>query len=333
MNFTPDRSGTKDNAMQHRLAILDDYQDVAHGFADWAALEAEGVRVVTYREPFASPEALVAAMADATMVVAMRERTAFPREVLEKLPGLKLLVTTGMANASIDVAAAVEQGITVCGTPGSPTAAPELTWALLLAIARNLTAEENSLRAGTWQTSVGFELAGKTLGVVGLGKIGRRIAAYGRAFGMEVLAWSQNLTAEAAKEAGARLVSKDELFRQSDVATLHLRLSARSENIVGEQELRLLGPEGVLVNTARGPLVNQDALLKALSEGWIRGAALDVFDQEPLQAGHPLLTAPNTLLSPHLGYVTRESYRQFYGGAFEDVTAWLAGEPVRKITP
>jgi phosphoglycerate dehydrogenase-like enzyme len=333
MNFTPERSGTKDNAMQHRLAILDDYQDVAHGFADWAALEAEGVRVVTYREPFASPEALVAALADATMVVAMRERTAFPREVLEKLPGLQLLVTTGMANASIDVAAAVEQGITVCGTPGSPTAAPELTWALLLAIARNLTVEENSLRAGTWQTSVGFELAGKTLGVVGLGKIGRRIAAYGRAFGMEVLAWSQNLTAEAAKEAGARLVSKDELFRQSDVATLHLRLSARSENIVGEQELRLLGPEGVLVNTARGPLVNQDALLKALSEGWIRGAALDVFDQEPLQAGHPLLTAPNTVLSPHLGYVTRESYRQFYGGAFEDVTAWLAGEPVRTITP
>ncbi|MFJ6159100.1 D-2-hydroxyacid dehydrogenase family protein [Pseudarthrobacter sp. NPDC092184] len=319
--------------MQHRLAILDDYQDVAHGFADWAALEAEGVRVVTYREPFASPEALVAALADVTMVVAMRERTAFPREVLEKLPGLQLLVTTGMANASIDVAAAVEQGITVCGTPGSPTAAPELTWALLLAIARNLTAEENSLRAGTWQTSVGFELAGKTLGVVGLGKIGRRIAAYGRAFGMDVLAWSQNLTAEAAKEAGARLVSKDELFRQSDVATLHLRLSARSENIVGEQELRLLGPEGVLVNTARGPLVNQDALLKALSEGWIRGAALDVFDQEPLQAGHPLLTAPNTVLSPHLGYVTRESYRQFYGGAFEDVTAWLAGAPVRTITP
>jgi phosphoglycerate dehydrogenase-like enzyme len=238
-----------------------------------------------------------------------------------------------MANASIDVAAAAEQGITVCGTPGSPTAAPELTWALLLAIARNLTAEENSLRAGTWQTSVGFELAGKTLGVVGLGKIGRRIAAYGQAFGMEVLAWSQNLTAGAAEEAGARLVSKEELFRQSDVATLHLRLSARSENIVGEPELRLLGPEGILVNTARGPLVNQDALLRALSEGWIRGAALDVFDQEPLQAGHPLLTAPNTVLSPHLGYVTRESYRQFYGGAFEDVTAWLAGAPVRTITP
>ncbi|HEU4667947.1 MAG TPA: D-2-hydroxyacid dehydrogenase family protein [Arthrobacter sp.] len=319
--------------MKHRLAILDDYQDVAHGFADWAALEAEGVTTITFREPFPSPEALVAALADVTMVVAMRERTAFPREVLEKLPALQLLVTTGMANASIDVAAAAEQGITVCGSPGSPTAAPELTWALLLALARNLPAEENSLRAGSWQTTVGFELAGKTLGVVGLGKIGRRIAAYGQAFGMEVLAWSQNLTAAAAEEAGAQLVSKEELFRRADVATLHLRLSERSENIVGEQELRLLGPEGILVNTARGPLVNQDALLRALAEGWIRGAALDVFDQEPLQSGHPLLAAPNTVLSPHLGYVTRESYRQFYGGALEDVTAWLAGSPVRVITP
>ncbi|ADX71814.1 phosphoglycerate dehydrogenase-like oxidoreductase [Pseudarthrobacter phenanthrenivorans Sphe3] len=319
--------------MQHRLAILDDYQDVAHGFADWAALEAEGVTVATFREPFPTAEALVSALADVTMVIAMRERTAFPREVLAKLPALQLLVTTGMANASIDVAAAAEQGITVCGTPGSPTAAPELTWALLLAIARNVPAEENSLRAGTWQTTVGFELAGKTLGIVGLGKIGRRIAGYGQAFGMEVLAWSQNLTAEAAEEAGARRVSKEELFRLSDVATLHLRLSERSENTVGEQELRLLGPEGILVNTARGPLVDQDALLKALTEGWIRGAALDVFDQEPLQAGHPLLAAPNTVLSPHLGYVTRESYRQFYGGAFEDVTAWLAGTPVRVITP
>ncbi|MFP5365336.1 MAG: D-2-hydroxyacid dehydrogenase family protein [Actinomycetes bacterium] len=319
--------------MQHRLAILDDYQDVAHGFADWAALEAEGVTVATFREPFPTAEALVSALADVTMVIAMRERTAFPREVLEKLPALQLLVATGMANASIDVAAAAEQGITVCGTPGSPAAAPELTWALLLAIARNVPAEENSLRAGTWQTTVGFELAGKTLGIVGLGKIGRKIAGYGQAFGMEVLAWSQNLTAEAAEEAGARRVSKEELFRLADVATLHLRLSERSENTVGEQELRLLGPEGILVNTARGPLVDQDALLKALTEGWIRGAALDVFDQEPLQAGHPLLAAPNTVLSPHLGYVTRESYRQFYGGAFEDVTAWLAGTPVRVITP
>lgn len=319
--------------MQHRLAILDDYQDVAHGFADWAALEAEGVKVATFREPFASPEALVAALADATMVVAMRERSAFPREVLEKLPALQLLVSTGMANASIDVAAAADNGITVCGTPGSPNAAPELTWALLLAAARHLPAEENSLRAGAWQSTVGVELSGRTLGIVGLGKIGSRIAGYAQAFGMEVLAWSPNLTAEAASAAGAQLVSKAELFRLADVATLHLRLSPRSENTVGEAELRLLGPEGILVNTARGPLVNQDALIRALNEGWIRGAALDVFDTEPLPAGHPLLAAPNTVLSPHLGYVTQESYRQFYGGAFEDVTAWLAGSPVRTLTP
>lgn len=317
--------------MQHRLAILDDYQGVAHGFADWAALEQDGVSVTVFREPFNSQDALVAALADVGIVIAMRERTPFPRSVLERLPALKLLVTTGMANASIDVGAASELGITVCGTAGSPAAAPELTWALLLAAARNIPAEENSLRAGTWQTTVGFELAGKTLGIVGLGKIGRRIATYGQAFGMEVLAWSQNLTDEAAQEAGVRKVSKEDLFRDSDVATLHLRLSPRSEGIVGEPELRLLGPEGILVNTARGPLVDQDALVRALAEGWIRGAALDVFDQEPLPASHPLLSAPNTVLSPHLGYVTAESYRQFYGGAFEDVTAWLAGSPVRVI--
>jgi phosphoglycerate dehydrogenase-like enzyme len=289
------------------------------------------VSVTVFREPFTSQEALVAALAGYSIVIAMRERTPFPRPVLEKLPALKLLVTTGMANAAIDVAAAEDHGITVCGTPGSPTAAPELTWALLLAIARNLPAEDNSMRSGAWQSTVGFELAGKTLGIVGLGKIGRKIAAYGQAFGMDVLAWSENLTDEAAADAGVRRVSKDDLFRSSDVATLHLRLSPRSEGTVGERELRLLGPEGVLVNTARGPLVDQDALVRALTEGWIRGAALDVFDQEPLPAAHPILAAPNTVLSPHLGYVTRESYRQFYGGAFEDVNAWLAGSPIRVI--
>lgn len=317
--------------MQHRLAILDDYQDVASGFADWSSLEGEGVAVTSYQDPFASPESLVSALADATIIIAMRERTAFPRTVLERLPALQLLVTTGMANAAIDTAAAAELGITVCGTPGSPTAAPEMTWALLLALARNIPTEDSSLRSGNWQNTVGFELAGKTLGVVGLGRIGRRIAAYGQVFGMEVLAWSQNLTDEAAAEAGVERVSKEELFRRSDVVSLHLRLSPRTEGTVGEAELRLLGPDGVLVNTARGPLVDQDALVKGLSEGWIAGAALDVFHPEPLPAGHPLLTAPHTVLSPHLGYVTRESYRQFYGGALEDVKAWLAGSPIRVI--
>jgi phosphoglycerate dehydrogenase-like enzyme len=201
-----------------------------------------------------------------------------------------------------------------------------------MALARNVTAEENALRAGRWQHTVGFELAGKTLGIVGLGKIGHKVAAYALAFGMNVLAWSQNLDEATATAAGVRRVDKDELFRESDVVTLHLRLSQRSEGTVGEAELRLLGPDGMLVNTARGPLVNQPALVRALEEGWIRGAALDVYDQEPLPAGHPLLTAPNTLLTPHLGFVTHESYARFYGGALEDVKAWLAGAPVRQLT-
>jgi phosphoglycerate dehydrogenase-like enzyme len=316
-----------------RLVILDDYQGVADDFAPWSTLAERGVSVTALRRHLPSEAEVVAALADADIIIAMRERTPFPGRVLEQLPRLKLLVTTGATNASIDVQAASRLGITVCGTGGSPTAAPELTWALLLAFARNLPAEENSLRAGQWQGSVGFELSGKTLGIVGLGKIGRRMAGYAQAFGMDVLAWSQNLTAETAAAAGARKVSKDELFQKSDVVTLHLRLSERSEGTVGERELRLLGPKGVLVNTARGRLVDQQALVTALHQGWIRGAALDVFDQEPLPAGHPLLSAPRTLLAPHLGYVTDASYRAFFGGALEDVTAWLDGSPIRVLTP
>ncbi|MDQ0620722.1 D-2-hydroxyacid dehydrogenase family protein [Arthrobacter globiformis] len=316
-----------------QLAILDDYQRVAHSFADWSSLEQRGVDVTVFNQHLATEAEVVETLQDASIIIAMRERTAFPGRILEQLPRLKLLVTTGAANASIDVEAAARLGITVCGTDGSPTAAPELAWALLLAFARDLTQEEAALREGRWQTGVGFELAGKTLGIVGLGKIGKRIASYGLAFGMEVLAWSQNLTEEAAAAAGARKVGKDELFRWSDVVSLHLRLSARSAGTVGERELRLLGPDGVLVNTARGPLVEQQALVTALHEGWIRGAALDVFDQEPLPAGHPLLGAPRTLLAPHLGYVTDASYRAFFGGALEDVTAWLDGSPIRVLTP
>lgn len=316
---------------QFRLAILDDYQQVAGDYAPWDSLLDDGGKVSVFSAPFVSEEQAVAALAPFDIIVAMRERTRFPPRVLESLPNLKLLVTTGMANAAIDLEAATERGIVVCGTGGSPAAAPELTWALLLAFARNLVVEENSLRAGGWQTGVGFELEGKTLGIVGLGKIGRRMAGYAKAFGMDVLAWSQNLTVEAAEAAGARKVSKEELFRESDIVTLHLRLSERTEGIVGAEELRLLGPDGVLVNTARGPLVDEAALIRALEEGWIRGAAVDVFDEEPLPAGHALLHSPRTVLSPHIGYVTHESYRQFYGGAFEDVKAWLEGAPVRVI--
>ena len=316
----------------YRLAILDDYQQVSGDYADWSALSPDGVGVTVFSRPFTSEADAVRSLSGFDIVIAMRERMPFPRAVLAKLPRLKLLVTTGAANAAIDLAAAEEHGVTVCGTGGSPSAAPELTWALLLALARNLTAEENALRSGRWQNTVGSELAGKTLGIVGLGKIGHKVAGYGHAFGMKVLAWSLNLEEETAAAAGVRKVSKDELFRESDVVTLHLRLSPRSEGTVGEAELRLLGPSGMLVNTARGPLVDQPALVRALEEGWIRGAALDVYDQEPLPAGHPLLAAPNTLLTPHLGYVTRESYAQFYGGALEDVKSWLAGVPVRQLT-
>ncbi|MCF3138570.1 D-2-hydroxyacid dehydrogenase family protein [Paenarthrobacter sp. AR 02] len=314
-----------------RLAILDDYQQVSGDYAPWESLLDDDVKVSVFSAPFVSEEQAVAALAPFDIIVAMRERTRFPQSALDALPNLKLLVTTGMANAAIDMEAAKERGIVVCGTAGSPAAAPELAWALLLAFARNLPVEENSLRAGEWQTGVGFELEGKTLGIVGLGKIGSRMARYAKAFGMDVLAWSQNLTAEAAEAAGARKVTKEELFRESDVVTLHLRLSERTEGIVGAKELRLLGPEGLLVNTARGPLVDEAALVQALEEGWIRGAALDVFDEEPLPSGHALLHSPRTVLSPHIGYVTHESYRQFYGGAFEDVKAWLADAPVRVL--
>ncbi|MFF2245048.1 D-2-hydroxyacid dehydrogenase family protein [Arthrobacter sp. NPDC058130] len=317
---------------EYRPAILDDYQQVSADYADWTSVGADGVSVTVFSTPFASESAVIQALLDFDIIVAMRERTPFPRAVLANLPRLKLLITTGAANAAIDLAAAEECGVTVCGTGGSPSAAPELTWALLLALARNLTAEENALRAGRWQNTVGFELARKTLGIVGLGKIGHKVAAYAHAFGMNVLAWSQNLDAATAEAAGVRKVSKDQLFRESDIVTLHLRLSQRSEGTVGEAELRLLGPGGMLINTARGPLVNQPALIRALEEGWIRGAAVDVYDQEPLPAGHPLLSAPNTVLTPHLGYVTYESYAQFYGGALEDVKAWLAGAPVRQLT-
>lgn len=318
--------------MGQRLAILDDYQAVAYRYAPWAELAADGIDVTVFTEPFAGDEDTVESLRDFDIIVAMRERTAFHAARLRRLPKLKLLVTTGMANASIDVRAAEEQGITICGTNGSPAAAPELTWALLLAFARSVPFEDRSLRAGNWQSTVGFELSGKTLGVLGLGKIGRRIAAYAKAFGMDVIAWSPNLTEEAAAEAGARKVSKDELFRDADVVSVHVRLSERSRGVVGEDELRLLGPNGVLVNTARGPLVDEAALLQGLKEGWLGGAALDVFDVEPLPAGHPLLTAPRTVLTPHLGYVTAESYKQFYGGAFEDIRAWAEGSPIRVLT-
>jgi len=315
-----------------RVAILDDYQNVARRMADWASLPA-GTDVVVFADHLKETGAVAARLADFDAVVAMRERTAFPRALLERLPRLKLLVTTGMRNASIDVGAAVERGITVCGTSGLPYPTAELTWGLILALARQIPTEDRATREGKWQTTLGLGLNGKTLGVLGLGTLGSRVARYGKAFEMEVLAWSQNLTAERAAEVGATLVGKDELLRRSDVVSIHLVLSDRSRGLVGARELGLMKRTAYLVNTSRGPIVDEAALVRALQEGTIAGAGLDVYEPEPLPLDHPFRKLPNTVITPHLGYVTEETYRVFFGHALEDVQAFLRGAPVRVLKP
>jgi phosphoglycerate dehydrogenase-like enzyme len=315
-----------------RVAILDDYQNVAMGLADWKSLPA-GTEVVAFRDHLHEPDAVAKRLADFDVVVAMRERTAFPRALLEKLPKLRLLVTTGMRNASIDVKAAAEGGITVCGTSGLPYPTAELTWGLVLALFRRIAVEDRATREGKWQTTLGLGLNGKTLGVIGLGTLGSRVARYGKAFEMEVLAWSQNLTAERAAEVGATLVGKDELLRRSDVVSIHLVLSERSRGLVGARELGLMKRTAYLVNTSRGPIVDEAALIRALQDGTIAGAGLDVFEPEPLPLDHPFRKLPNTVITPHLGYVTEETYRVFFGHALEDVQAFLRGAPVRVLKP
>ena len=314
-----------------RVAVLDDYQGVALDYADWGPVRERG-EITVFRDHLADEDDVAARLAPFDVVVAMRERTPFPASLLRRLPGLRLLVTTGMRNASIDVAAARAQGVTVCGTSGGSAATPELTWGLLLGLARGIAGEQDAVRDGGWQRRVGFELEGATLGVLGLGRIGQRVAGYARAFGMDVLAWSQNLTADVAAEHGARYVGKDELFAASDVVTIHLQLSDRTRGLVGRPELDRLGPDGYLVNTSRGPIVDEDALVAALREHRVAGAALDVFDVEPLPAGHPLRTQPNALVTPHIGYVTRGTYANFYGDAVAGILAWLDGAPARVLS-
>ncbi|WP_448609390.1 D-2-hydroxyacid dehydrogenase family protein [Geodermatophilus sp. URMC 60] len=315
-----------------RIAVLDDFQSVAAEFADWSRLP-EDADVVSFADHLDDEEAVAERLAGFDVVVAMRERTPFPRTLLERLPRLRLLVTTGARNTAIDVAAAAERGIPVCGTGAHPTGTVELTWALVLAVARHVPEEDAGVRAGGWQRTVGTDLAGARLGVLGLGRLGTRVARIGQAFGMDVVAWSQNLTEERAAEAGVRRVDRDELFATADVLTVHLVLSDRTRGLVGRDELARVKPGAILVNTSRGPIVDEAALIEALSEGRLAGAGLDVHDREPLPADSPLRRAPRTVLTPHLGYVTRDTYRVFYGDAVEDVAAWLRGEPVRVIAP
>lgn len=313
-----------------RVAILDDYQGVALDYGSWDEL-GRTVEVTCFSDHLSDEEALVERLAPFPVVVAMRERTPFPASVLKRLPSLRLLVTTGARNASIDVAAAKDLGIVVSGTRGVDEGTAEMTWALILGLARHVAEEERAIRQGRWQTTVGTDLHGATLGVVGLGRLGRQVAKIGQAFGMRVVAWSQNLQADIATAIGVEPVSKEELFSTADIVTIHLVLSERSRGLVAAEDLARMKPTAFLVNTSRGPIVDEDALVAALSAGRLAGAGIDVYSVEPLPADHPYLSTPGMLLSPHVGYVTRNTYRVFFTDVVADIAAYLAGSPVRVI--
>ena len=312
-----------------RIAVLDDYQGIAET-VDWSAIPRP-VDLLAVREHLAPGDELVARLADREVVVAMRERTPIDAELLTRLPSLKLLVTTGPFNAAIDVAAAHRRGITVCGTGGTITPTVELTWALIHALQRHLLVEDAGLRAGRWQQTVGADLAGATLGLVGLGRIGRLVAALGHAYGMRVTAWSPHLTAQRAAEAHAELLDRRTLFETADVVSIHLVLSETTRGLIGRDELAAMKPSAILVNTSRGGLVDEAALIEALRAHRIRGAGLDVYAQEPLPAGHPLTTLRNTVLTPHVGYVTKNCMNRFYTDIVDDIAGYCAGTPRRIV--
>lgn len=314
-----------------RVAILDDYQHVALDSADWSAVQARA-EVTAYADHIADEATLAERLRDSEIVVAMRERTPFPRSLFDRLPNLRLLITTGMGNASFDMAAARDHSVTVCGTGGLGYPTAELTWGLILALARRIPAEHEAIRAGRWQTTLGEGLNGKTLGVIGLGRLGGQVATVGKAFGMDVIAWSQNLTRERTDELGVTLAgSLDDLLERADFATIHLVLSGRTRGLVGAAELSRMRSSAYLVNTSRGPIVDEVALVEALRTHAIAGAGLDTFDVEPLPVGHPLIELDNVVLTPHIGYVTKETYDVFYREAVEDVMGFLDGAPVRVI--
>jgi phosphoglycerate dehydrogenase-like enzyme len=305
-----------------RIAVLDDYQNVALSMANWSVLD--GLAAVTvFNDHFPDTETVVASLQPFDVVCVMRERTPMTRAVISRLPKLRLIASTATQNASIDMKAAAERNIEVVHTSYSSTPTIELTWALILASVRNLIAESASLRAGGWQNLIGDDLAGRTLGVLGLGNIGGAVARIGKAFGMEVIAWSENLTTERAAKVGAALVSKEELFRQADILTIHLVLSSRTRGLVSASELALMKPAARLVNTSRGPIVIEADLIAVLQSGKIAGAALDVFEQEPLPPDHPYRSLPNLLATPHIGYVSRDLYARFYQDTVNNIRQWL----------
>lgn len=316
-----------------KVAILDDYQGVAPELADWNSLP-NGIAVDFFTDHLDDADALAARLAGYDIIMGMRERTPFPGSLLERLPNLRCLITTGARNASFDLDAATALGIAVCGTPGAGEGPTELTWGLIIGLLRRIYDEQRAARQqGKWGIHIGTGLQGKTLALLGLGHIGSRVARVARAFDMRVIAWSQNLTPERAAECGAALVDKDTLFAEGDVVSVHVRLSDRTHGLVGAREIGLMQPSSILVNISRGPIVDEAALVDALQRNSIAGAALDTFDIEPLPAGHPFLTLDNVLATPHIGYVTDDGYRAFYAGVVENIRAFAAGEPVRVINP
>jgi phosphoglycerate dehydrogenase-like enzyme len=305
-----------------KIAVLDDYQNVALKLADWSVLTGRA-EITTFNDHIADPAALIDRLLPFDVICVMRERTPLPREIIERLPRLKLIASTGPGNASIDMAAASERGISVTATGYRSTPTIELTWALILASMRHIVSESNGVRAGGWQTTIGQELEGKVLGVVGLGRVGGQVARIGLAFGMKIIAWSQNMTPEIAATAGATMVPKSELFRQADIVTIHLVLSKRTRGLIGAAEFEVMKPAARLINTSRGPIVDEAALIAALQSRTIGGAALDVFEQEPLPAGHPFRSLDNVLATPHIGYVGEDLYRTFFQDVVASISAWL----------
>jgi phosphoglycerate dehydrogenase-like enzyme len=317
---------------QVKVAILDDYQGVASQMADWSQLP-QGTELQFFQDHLADEDRLVERLKDFQVIMGMRERTPFPRSLLERLPQLRLLITTGGRNASFDVAAATELGIVVSGTGGSGEGPTELTWGLIIGLLRQIPQEDQLTRQGKWGATVGIGLKDKTIGLLGLGHIGSRVARVANAFDMNVIAWSQNLTAQRARECQATLVDKDTLFRDSDIVSIHVRLSDRTRGLVGARELGLMKPTAYLINISRGPIVDEAALIDVLRRKAIAGAGIDTFDIEPLPSDHPILKLSNTVLTPHIGYVTEEGYRAFYSGVVEDIRAFVSGEPIRVVNP